>query len=131
MDRSDSSPRTTRSPNKRVFSITHVCSVDQVCWLFVHTHYYLSCRERGCSLHAMQNLNIERSISLIETKLKDRHCLKDLVILAKEHPESINRFISLAEAIEDDLNSRGLGVWSCFICRWIYSCHRSTRELYL
>ena len=73
----------------------------------------------------MQNLNIDRSLSLIETKLKGRHCLKDLVILAKEHPESINRFISLAEAIEDDLNSRGLGVWSCFICRWIDSSHRS------
>lgn len=78
----------------------------------------------------MQNLNIDRSIAQIEEKLRGRHCLKDLVILAKEHPESINRFICLAEAIEDDLNSRGALFWNCIISRRLGSCHRSQRELY-
>ena len=78
----------------------------------------------------MQNLNIDRSIAQIEEKLRGRHCLKDLVILAKEHPESINRFICLAEAIEDDLNSRGALFWNCVNSRRLGSCHRSQRELY-
>lgn len=54
----------------------------------------------------MQNINIDRSIAIIEATLKDRHCLKELVFLAKKYPESINSFISLAESIEEDLNSR-------------------------
>ncbi len=55
----------------------------------------------------MQGINIERSLAVIEDKLKGRKCLEDIVVLAKEHPSSINRFLSLAESIEADLNSKG------------------------
>lgn len=55
----------------------------------------------------MEAINIERSLAVIEEKLKDRKCLNDLLVLAKAHPSSINRFISLAESIEADLNSKG------------------------
>lgn len=55
----------------------------------------------------MEAINIERSLAVIEEKLKDCKCLNDLLVLAKAHPSSINRFISLAESIEADLNSKG------------------------
>lgn len=58
----------------------------------------------------MEAINIERSLAVIEEKLKDRKCLSDLMVLAKTHPSSINRFISLAESIEADLNSKGENV---------------------
>lgn len=56
----------------------------------------------------MQTINIDRSLADIETRLRGRKCLPDILSLAKVHPESINRFLSLAEAIEADLNTRGI-----------------------
>ena len=54
----------------------------------------------------MQSINIDRGISLIEAKLHGKKCLAPLTALAKEHPDCINRYISLAEAIDADLTSR-------------------------
>lgn len=132
MERSDSSPKTTRSLNKDAIYLSRMFAQlkRSIGCLLVHI-IWLACGEIGYSfLDVMQNLNIDRSIAQIEEKLRGRHCLKDLVILAKEHPESINRFISLAEAIEDDLNSRGLEFWMWIISRRLDSCYRSQRELY-
>ena len=54
----------------------------------------------------MQSINIDRGLSLIEAKLHGKKCLAPLTALAKEHPECIHRYISLAEAIDADLTSR-------------------------
>lgn len=56
----------------------------------------------------MQSINIERSLATIETRLRGRKCLDEILALAKEYPEQINRYLSLAELIEMDLNSRGI-----------------------
>lgn len=56
----------------------------------------------------MQTINIERSLATIETRLRGRKCLDEIMTLAKDHPEQINRYLSLAELIEMDLNSRGI-----------------------
>ena len=56
----------------------------------------------------MQTINIDRSISMIETRLHGCKCLQDVIALAKKHPDSINQFLSLAEAIETDLNTKGI-----------------------
>lgn len=55
----------------------------------------------------MQTINIERSLSIIETRLQGRKCLGELISLAKNHPEDINSYLSLAELIEADLANRG------------------------
>ena len=55
----------------------------------------------------MQTINIERSLAMIESRLQGRKCLGELISLAKEHPESINQYLSLAELIEADLANRG------------------------
>ena len=44
---------------------------------------------------------------MIESRLQGRKCLGELISLAKEHPESINQYLSLAELIEADLANRG------------------------
>lgn len=44
---------------------------------------------------------------MIESRLQGRKCLSELISLAKEHPESINQYLSLAELIEADLANRG------------------------
>jgi hypothetical protein len=54
----------------------------------------------------MENLNIERGLSMVESKLHDRKCLPELLSLMKEYPQSINQFINLAELIEEDLRSK-------------------------
>ena len=78
----------------------------------------------------MQNINIDRSIAIIEATLKDRHCLKELVFLAKKYPESINSFISLAESIEEDLNSRGFAFLISMILRWNGPSYGEARTMY-
>ena len=56
----------------------------------------------------MQTINIDRSISMIESRLHGCKCLNDVISLAKKHPDSINQFLSLAEAIESDLLTKGI-----------------------
>ena len=55
---------------------------------------------------SMQSINIDRGIALIESKLHGKKCMTPLITLAKEHPDCINRYIMLAEAIDADLSTR-------------------------
>ena len=56
--------------------------------------------------NSMQPVNIERGLAAIEAKLQDRKCLPHLLALAREHPEDINKYLSLAESIDSDLSVR-------------------------
>ncbi|KAK8801326.1 hypothetical protein WA171_004472 [Blastocystis sp. BT1] len=58
----------------------------------------------------MQPVNIERGLAAIEAKLQDRKCLPHLLALAREHPEDINKYLSLAESIDSDLSARSTTV---------------------
>ena len=55
----------------------------------------------------MQDINLDRGLALLEARLHGRQCLPELLALAQEYPQSLNRIIAIADAIETDLAHQG------------------------